>query len=533
MGFKEYDQFDALGLAELVAKGEVNPSELLDEAILRAEQVNPRINAIIRPMYDLAKERAKDKFSGPFAGVPFLLKDLIAAFGGVEMTNGSRFFRGYVPAEDSEYVKRFKKAGVNVFGKTNTPEFGVTPSTEPEFTGASRNPWDELHSPGGSSGGSSAAVAAGIVPMASASDGGGSIRIPASCTGLFGLKPSRGRVPSGPNEPDGWFNFIAEHVVSRSVRDSAVMLDCLEGDYAGQLLKLQKPPHSYASAIEKKPKKLRIAFSTDPGMGDSLHPDCKEGVLETVKLLESLGHECEEVSLPIDRDEVIYAYSVLVAADMAGTLMEGEKQLGRSGKASDFEPRTWALMKLGRSFHGGDVASALWTIGQFSRQWMTFFEPYDALLTSTLGTPPCKVGQLRPDMAELIQFKALSMLPIGGIAKQRDFVIKSGMRVFNYCSQTVPANVTGQPAMSVPLHWNEQGLPIGMMFTGRFGTEHVLLNLAAQLEEAKPWASKRAPIYAEGSAKASTPKSTAKNPTAKPAPKAPARSPKKAPSAKK
>lgn len=499
MAFSEYDKFDALGLAELVKKGEVTPSELLDEALIRADQVNPRINAIIRPMVDLAKARAQEKFTGPFGGVPFLLKDLIASYAGVEMTNGSRFFRGHIPSEDSEYVKRFKKAGVNIFGKTNTPEFGITPSTEPDFTGATRNPWDELRSPGGSSGGSSAAVAAGIVPMASASDGGGSIRIPASCAGLFGLKPSRGRVPSGPDAPDGWFNFIAEHVVSRSVRDSAYMLDCLQGDYAGQLLKVNKPPHSYASAIEKKPKKMRIAFSLDAGMGQSLHEDCKEGVLATVKLLQEMGHECEDVSLPIDRDEVIYAYSILVAAEMAATLMDGERQLGRSGKASDFEPRTWALMKLGRSFHGGDVANAVWTLGQFSRKWMMFFEPYDALLTSTLGTPPCKVGELKPDTSELIQFKALSMLPIGMLAKQKDFVIKSGARVFNYCSQTIPANVTGQPAMSVPLHWNKEGLPIGMMFTGGFGQEHVLLNLAAQLEQARPWADKRPPIYAKGS----------------------------------
>lgn len=499
MAFSEYDKFDALGLAELVKKGGVTPSELLDEALIRAEQVNPRINAIIRPMTDIAKARAKEKFSGPFGGVPFLLKDLIASYAGVEMTNGSRFFRGHVPSEDSEYVKRFKKAGVNIFGKTNTPEFGITPSTEPEFTGATRNPWDELRSPGGSSGGSSAAVAAGILPMASASDGGGSIRIPASCTGLFGLKPSRGRVPSGPDAPDGWFNFIAEHVVSRSVRDSAYMLDCLQGDYAGQLLKLNKPAHSYASAIEKKPKKMRIAYSLDAGMGDKLHEDCKSGVLDTVKLLQDLGHECEEVNLPIDREEVIYAYSILVASEMAATLMVGERQLGRSGKASDFEPRTWALMKLGRSFHGGDVANAIWTLGQFSRRWMMFFEPYDALLTSTLGTPPCKVGQLKPDTSELIQFKALSLLPIGALAKQKDFVIKSGTRVFNYCSQTIPANVTGQPAMSVPMYWNEEGLPIGMMFTGGFGQEHVLLNLAAQLEQAKPWADIRPPIYAPGS----------------------------------
>ena len=291
-GFKEFDAFDALGLAELIKKGEVSARELLEESIARTEKVNPRINAVIRPMYDIARARANQVVEGPFAGVPFLLKDLIASYAGVEMSSGSRFYKGFVPSEDSEYVKRFKRAGLNIFGKTATPEFGITPSTEPELTGPCRNPWDPLRSPGGSSGGASAAVAAGIVPMASASDGGGSIRVPASCTGLFGLKPTRGRVPSGPDLPDGWFGFIAEHVVSRTVRDSAHMLDFLQGNYPGQLLRIAPPAKTYAAAIEAKPKKLKIAYSLDPALGETLHADCQAGVLETVKLLESLGHTC-------------------------------------------------------------------------------------------------------------------------------------------------------------------------------------------------------------------------------------------------
>lgn len=493
----EYDQYDGLGLAGLVQRRECSASELLEEAITRTGLINPKINAVIRPMYEIARVRAEQPLAGPFAGVPFLLKDLIASYAGVEMTNGSRFYRGHVPKADCEYVKRIKSAGLNVFGKTNTPEFGITPSTEPDFTGPCRNPWDPLYSPGGSSGGAAAAVAAGILPMASASDGGGSIRIPASCTGLFGLKPTRGRVPSGPDQPDGWFNFIAEHVVSRTVRDSAHMLDALAGDYPGQLMKCPPAKGRFADALTKKPKKLKVAWSVDPALGDSLHPECKQGVLETVLLLQEMGHVCEEIKvLPIPKHDFIYAYSVLVASELAGTLMEGEKVLGRKGRSSDFEPRTWALMKLGRSFHGGDVASAVWTIAQFSRQWMTFMEQYDVLLTSTLGTPPCKVGELRPTPAEMVQFKALSNLPIGGIAKQKDFVIRNGLRVFNYCSQTMPANVTGQPSMSVPLHWTQQGLPVGMMFTARHGDESTLLNLAAQLEEARPWFDRRAHLHA-------------------------------------
>ncbi|MCQ8897260.1 amidase family protein [Limnobacter humi] len=499
-GFKEFDQYDALGLAQLVQAGQVNPLELLEESIARTERVNPRINAVIRPMYDISRKRGEGAFDGPFAGVPFLLKDLIASFAGVEMSNGSRFYQGFVPAEDSEYVKRFKRAGLNIFGKTNTPEFGITPSTEPELSGPSRNPWDPLRSPGGSSGGAAAAVAAGIVPMASASDGGGSIRIPASCCGLFGLKPTRGRVPSGPDQADGWFGFIAEHVISRSVRDSAHMLDAIQGNYPGQLMRVAPPAHSYASALERKPKKLRIAYSTDPALGETLHPDCKQGVLDTVKLLESLGHVCEEVKLPIQREEFIYAYSVLICSEMAATVAQGERLMGKTAKAADFEARTWALAKLGKSFSGGDVAQALWTLDQFSRQWMTYFEPYDALLTSTLGDLPIHVGGLRPTSQELIELKALAYLPIGFIAKQKDFVLKAGRRIYNYCSQTIPANVTGQPSMSVPLHWNAQHIPVGMMFTGRWGEEDVLFNLAAQLEQAKPWFDRRAPIHASHSA---------------------------------
>ncbi|HEY1059032.1 MAG TPA: amidase [Limnobacter sp.] len=495
-GFKEFDQYDALGLAQLIAAGQVTPLELLEESIARTEKVNSRINAVIRPMYDISRKRGGEAFSGPFAGVPFLLKDLVASYAGVEMSSGSRFFKGFVPAQDSEYVRRFKQAGLNIFGKTNTPEFGITPSTEPELTGPSRNPWDPLRSPGGSSGGASAAVAAGIVPMASASDGGGSIRIPAACCGLFGLKPTRGRVPSGPEQADGWFGFIAEHVISRSVRDSAHMLDALQGNYPGQLLRTAPPADSYASALEKKPKKLRIAYSTDPALGESLHPDCKQGVLETVKLLEGMGHVCEEVKLPIQREEFIYAYSVLICAEMAATVAEGERLMGKTAKAADFEARTWALAKLGKSFSAGDVAKAMWTLDQFSRQWMTFFEPYDALLTSTLGDLPIHVGGLRPTAQELIELKALAYLPIGFIAKQKDFVLKAGRRIYNYCSQTIPANVTGQPSMSVPLHWNAQNIPVGMMFTGRWGEEDVLFNLAAQLEQAKPWFDRRAPIHA-------------------------------------
>ncbi len=499
-GFRDYDQYDALGLASLVRRKEVTPAELLEEAIARCERVNPTINAVIYPMYDLARKLAEDQTralpDAPFAGVPFLLKDLLAAYKGVPMKSGSRFFKDFVPTHDEEYTRRLKAAGLNIFGKTATPELGITPSTEPELTGDTRNPWNLKYSPGGSSGGSSAAVAAGIVPMASASDGGGSIRIPASCCGLFGIKPSRGRVPSGPHAPDGWYGFIAENVVSRTVRDSAAALDALHGNYPGQLVRIAPPADSFSAAIHKAPGQLRIAFSTHPGLGETLHPDCKEGVLKTARLLEQLGHQVEEVSLPINRDEFIYAYSILVAAEVGGTIREAERRLGRTAHRSDFETRTWGLLNLSEAFTAADVSQAVWTLHQFSRRWMTFFEGYDVLLTSTLGEPPIEVGGLRPTLKERFQYNLLAHLPIGSIATKPEFVVQNGGRVFSYCSQTMAANVTGQPSMSVPLHWNKNGLPIGMMFTGRYGDESTLLTLAAQLEQAQPWSHRRPSVYA-------------------------------------
>lgn len=493
---KEYDQYDASGLAELVRNGDVSAAELLEEAIERAERVNPKLNFLVRPMYEIARAVARQPAMGPFAGVPFLLKDLLASYAGVPMMGGSRLTQDFIPSEDSEYVKRLKASGLVIFGKSATPEFGITPSTEPELTGACRNPWNVAHSPGGSSGGASAAVSSGVIPMASASDGGGSIRVPASCTGLFGLKPSRGRVPSGPDAADGWFGFIAEHVVSRSVRDSAIMLDALAGDYPAQLLKLAPPKGAFADAIQKPAMPLRIAFSTHPGIGVEMDAEVKDKVRETARMLQDMGHHVEEVQLPIDREEFIYSYSVLIASEVCATIEQAAKQQGRRVTSADVELRTWGVKRLGEAFNAGDVSLALWSMHQFARRWMTFFEPYDVLLTSTLGTPPVEVGGLLPGLVDSVLLKAIDRLPIGAIAKRRDFVVKAAERVYNYCSQTMPANVTGQPSMSVPLHMSRNGLPLGMMFTSRFGDEATLFSLAAELERAYPWAHKRPPIWA-------------------------------------
>ncbi|MCJ7772177.1 MAG: amidase, partial [Desulfobacterales bacterium] len=289
--FKEYDTYDGLGLAELVRKKEISPDEICEEAISRIEALNPKLNAVITKMYDQGRKAVKDQLpDGPFTGVPFLLKDLLAAYAGVPMTSGSKAFKNYIPDHDSELVRRYKKAGLVILGKTNTPEFGLLGYTEPELHGITRNPWNTDHTPGGSSGGSAAAVASGMVPLASGGDGGGSIRIPASCCGLFGLKVTRGRNPTGPEHGAIWQGAVVEHVISRSVRDSAAILDSICGGDIGAPYYVPNPERPYLKEIEQNPGSLKIAFNTHSPIDTDVHPECVQAVEDTAKLLEKLGH---------------------------------------------------------------------------------------------------------------------------------------------------------------------------------------------------------------------------------------------------
>jgi len=497
-GFKEYGDYDGLGLADLVVRKEISPAELLDEAIDRYERVNPALNAVIRPMLDQARATLEaGPGDGPFTGVPFLLKDLIASYAGVPMMNGCRYFQDHVPDTDSELVRRFKSAGLVTFGKTNTPELGAMPVTEPELTGPTRNPWNPDHTPNGSSGGSAAAVAARVVPIASAGDGGGSIRTPASACGLVGLKPSRGRNPVGPEGGEWWWGFVVEHAVTRTVRDSAALLDATQGAIPGADFQPAPPKRPYLEETRTGPGKLRIAVSTDPILGRSIDPECVAAVEATARRLEDLGHEVESFTPTFDRDEFIYAYSILVASETATLFLASEHETGRKVRRKDLELRTWGLKRIGDQVSGGLVGACRWLTQQFARNWCRQLQDYDVFVTSTLNRPPARIGGLDPTPLERAQLQALAHLPVAKLATRPEMIVESARPMMDYTGTTMPANVTGQPSMSLPLDWSEKGLPIGTLFTGRYGDEATLFRLAAQLERAHPWIDRKPGICAD------------------------------------
>ncbi len=387
MGFRDYDLYDALGLAQLVRHGEVSPDDLLEEALSRAATLNPKINAIVHLMETPARAAIANGLpDGPFRGVPFLIKDLIMAYGGEPMRGGSRLLKDYVPPRDEELVVRHKAAGLVIFGKTNTPEFGMSNVTEPELFGPTRNPWNPDRTPGGSSGGSAAAVAAGLVPAAAANDGGGSIRTPASNCGLVGLKPSRGRNPSGPQAPEMWWGFVAEHAVTRTVRDSAALLDATCGPYAAQLSRLPAPERPYLEETTRDVGRLRIAFSLDRGLGSELHPENRLAMEKATATLAQAGHDIEEVRLPIESDVFIEHYATLVAAEAAATIRLCERLIGRKARSADVELPTWLLGQMGAALSGGDTAEALYWMQGFTRGWLTWSDSYDVLADAVGGS---------------------------------------------------------------------------------------------------------------------------------------------------
>jgi amidase len=494
MPFADYGRYDALGLAELVQRGEVSAAELLDEALARTGLVNPKINAVIHLMEARAREAiAAGLPDGPFRGVPFLIKDLMTAFAGEPMRCGSRLFRDFVPPADEELTRRYRAAGLVIFGKTNTPELGVTNVTEPELFGPTRNPWNLDRTSSGSSGGSAAAVAARIVPAANANDGGGSIRTPASNCGLVGLKPSRGRNPTGPQAPDVWWGFIGEHVVTRSVRDCAALLDATAGDYPQQLMKLPAPERPFLEETRREPGRLRVAFSFDPGLAPSLHAENRHGLEATAGALDRLGHEVIEVHLPLPPESFVEAYATLIAADVAATLRTAPTLVGREATSEDVELATWVLAKLGEAQSAAEVATAMWAMQTFSRQWLAWSAGFDVVLTPTVGVPPMPIGAYQLPPLQRQALKLLTALPAGALLSQLEKIVDAFRPVFEASPYTMVANVTGQPSLSLPLHWTGDGLPMGMLFTARTGDEATLFRLAAQLEQAVPWRDRIAP----------------------------------------
>jgi amidase len=474
MAIKEYGKYDGVGLADLVRTKQVSASELLDEAIARTEKVDPAINAVVVRHDDHARRQIdKGLPDGPFSGVPFLLKDL-DLIEGTRTTFGASVFKDNVADHTGTLAQRFLKAGLTIFGKSASPEFGLLPTTECRLFGPTRNPWNLAHSSGGSSGGAAAAVAARIVPVAHASDGGGSIRIPASASGVFGLKPSRARNPLGPDRGEGWGGFACGHVVSISVRDSAVMLDAVCGPEASSPYVAPPPERPFAQEVGRDPGKLRIAFSDKSPYGDPIDPEIAAAVRDVATLLAGLGHHVEERApgLAADPGPVMGA---IVGANTALSVRLAEQRFGRAMTADDFEILTLAMARNAQAQTATDYVAAQLAAFQISRGLAAFFASVDVFLCPTLCTPPLRIGELNP-MSE----DPAHILPI----------------LRRYMPGTSMFNMSGQPAMSVPLAWNKAGLPLGMMFAARFGDEATLFRLAAQLEQARPWKDKLPPVCA-------------------------------------
>ncbi|MDC0743845.1 amidase [Polyangium mundeleinium] len=502
MSFKEYDDHDALGLAALVKKGEVSPAELLEEAITRAERVNGRLNAIVIGMHVIARERARGELpDGPFRGVPFLMKDMATAYAGVPLQAASRLFRGNVPAHHAELTERFLRAGLVVFGKTNSPEFGILPTTEPELYGPTHNPWRLGYSPGGSSGGAAAAIAAGIVPMAHGGDGGGSIRIPASCCGLFGFKPTRARNPVGPDVSESFYGFAAEHVLSRTVRDSAAALDATAGPEATAMYHAPAPYQGFLAALDTPPEKLRIAFTSDPLLhGAEPHPDNRRAVEETAKLLEKLGHHVEPARPSFEARDFAKGFFLHFSALVASEIRAAEAFLGRPAKREDVERTTWLLNLVGRSTDAGTFVYYRRKLFEVQRAIAGFFQDYDVLLTPTIGRPPVPHGTLLAKGLEEGMQELVARLDRPELLRLPRLLDMAVDRAYAFSPFTPVFNVTGQPSASVPLHWNADGLPIGTMLTARFGEDARLFRLCAQIEEVQSFRARRAPVHAAASA---------------------------------
>jgi len=492
--FKEYDQFDGLGLARLVKNREISPEELCEEAIRRIERMNPKINAVVTPMFDYARNAVAGSLpDGPFTGVPFLLKDLLTEFAGVPTSRGSKACRHDAPGVDCEMVRRFKKAGLLILGKTNTPEFGLMGVTEPELFGPARNPWNLDHTPGGSSGGSAAAAAAGMVPMASGGDGGGSIRIPSACCGLFGLKPTRGRTPTGPRDGERWQGATVEHVITRSVRDSAAVLDAVQGADSGAPYVIQAPEKPYLEEIGQAPRALRIAFNVRSPLETPVHPECVQAVEAAARLLEELGHRVEEAAPKLDGIRLAQSYLTMYFGEVAADIEELEGVLKRKLKPGDLETVTWTLGLMGRTVSAGAFVRAIRQWHSAAREMGRFHERFDLYLTPTLAHPPVKIGELQPMPLERAALTLINAAGLGRLLKATGIMDKMAVKSLEKTPFTQLANFTGQPAMSVPLHWTREGLPCGVQFIAPFGDEATLLRLAAQLEEARPWFHRRPP----------------------------------------
>jgi amidase/6-aminohexanoate-cyclic-dimer hydrolase len=473
-GFAEFDRYDGLGLAELVRRRAVSAEEILDETLARIEARNPAINAVVTRMDDQARAALRAGLAdGPFTGVPYLLKDLGAHYQGVVTSYGGTLFADNVLDHDSELTLRLKRAGLVIVGKSNTPEMGLAPSTEPRRFGPTRNPWNLGYSAGGSSGGAAAAVAAGILPMAHATDGGGSIRIPASACGLFGLKPTRARNPMGPDAGEGWGGASIGHAVTRSVRDSAALLDATSGPDVGDPYWAPPPAGPFLAEVGREPGRLRIALTVTPWISAPVDPECAEAAHAAAKLCASLGHSVEEARPVIDEAAWRQATRVIVAANIAYNLEARAAALGRPLAEGDVERMTWDRVLDARTMTAAQYAGSIGIVHRVGRIVARFLQDYDAILSPTMCAPPQPLGVLDMSTEHPDRYLAAVFASIGF---------------------TSLFNSSGHPAMTVPLATSTKGLPLGVQFAGRFGDEATLLRLAAQLEAARPWSNRRPSI---------------------------------------
>jgi amidase len=475
MAILDYSEHDGLGLAALVAKGSVSPQELVSEAIERIETHNPKLNAIVHKAYDEAKKVSAGELpNGPFRGVPFLIKDLGLKVKGWPRTSGSRYVSDVVDTRDSELVARYRAAGLVMLGKTNTPEFGITGTTESALLGPCRNPWNSEHISGGSSGGAASAVGAGIVPMAHASDGLGSIRIPAACCGLVGMKVTRDRNPNGPDDGDRSIGFSVDHVVTRSVRDSAAMLDATGYAEPGSPYATPHKERPYLEEVSRTPGKLRIAWSAETPSGAPIDPEVQAALEQTAETLAALGHEMIPTGLGIDYKTLYRAQGCVSAANFGGGMMRMVQAMGREPEQHELEPLTWSAVMAARRLTAEQAGWGWQTLRLMNREILSKFEAWDVYLCPVMGMPPPPIGYVDPVNLE-----------------PREVNKRQG-KVFPF---TPPFNFTGQPSLSLPLAMSEGGLPIGMMFTGRYADEATLYRLAGQLEKEMPWKDRRPAIW--------------------------------------
>jgi amidase len=481
----EYVVSDATTLARLVAEGEITAVELLALARERSAQVNPRLNAIVRMLGDVADQRATGTLSGAFAGVPFLVKDLSQEYAGFPTTHGSRSLEGDVATEHALVTQRFLDAGLVIFGKTNTPEFGAKGITEDSLLGIARNPWDLDRTPGGSSGGSGAAVAAGIVPAAGANDGGGSIRIPAACNGLVGLKVSRGYTSYGPQTGEPMFGMVTQGVVSRTVRDTAGLLDVVVGAPERCAAYVAGRPDPFLPDLAQRPEKLRIGYSCSSAINPRPDPEAIAAVEQAAALLTELGHEVEEVSPPHDDAALARDFLTIWFAQLHGQISSIKK---RTGVGDDhFEADSLAAAEIGRAAGVGALFQALDNINGHIRALEDFHQRHDLFLTPTLAKPPLEIGSIDTPKPLQTASRVIAKVRAGKLLNATGVLDQLISDNLGWVPYTQLANLTGRPAVSVPLHWTGSGLPLGVQFVGPLASDALLLRLAAQLEEAQPW----------------------------------------------